>query len=72
VDWLNELLFLTEAEGLVFSEGHIESLDERALVGRAGGMVAPTTKAQIKAATYHELELVRDAGGWTTVITFDV
>jgi riboflavin kinase/FMN adenylyltransferase len=38
VDWLNELLFLTEMEGLVFVDSHIESLDETVLVARAGGV----------------------------------
>jgi SHS2 domain-containing protein len=30
------------------------------------------TKAIIKAATYHDLRLVHDGVGWSTVITFDV
>jgi SHS2 domain-containing protein len=72
VDWLNELLFLTEMEGLVFVDSHIESLDETVLVARAGGVAAPVTKAHIKAATFHDLELVRDESGWSTVITLDV
>jgi SHS2 domain-containing protein len=72
VDWLNELLFLTETEGLVFVEGYVEFLDDTALVGRAGGSATLATKAHIKAATFHDLELVQDADGWSTVITFDV
>jgi SHS2 domain-containing protein len=43
-----------------------------ALVARAGSVVAPVTKAHIKAATFHDLEIVHDPGGWTTQITFDV
>lgn len=72
VDWLNELLFLTEMEGLVFVDSRIESLDETVLVARAGGIAAPITKAHIKAATFHDLEFVRDGPGWSTVITLDV
>jgi riboflavin kinase/FMN adenylyltransferase len=72
VDWLNELLFLTEMEGLVFVDSCIESLDETILVARVGGIAAPITKAHIKAATFHDLEFVRDASGWSTVITLDV
>jgi SHS2 domain-containing protein len=72
VDWLNELLFLTDVEGLVLVETHIESLEATELVGRVGGLVTPLTGAHIKAATYHDLELVQGADGWTTVITFDV
>ncbi len=72
VDWLNELLFLTEMEGLVFVDSRIESLEETVLVARAGGIAAPISKAQIKAATFHDLEFVRDGPGWSTVITLDV
>jgi SHS2 domain-containing protein len=72
VGWLNELLFLTEAEGLLFVECDIESLTDTALVARVGGGRALPTKAQIKAATFHNLALVRDENGWSTVITFDV
>jgi riboflavin kinase/FMN adenylyltransferase len=72
VDWLNELLFITEVEGLVFVESRIEALEETVLVARAGGSAAPITKAHIKAATFHDLKFVRDGPGWSTVITLDV
>jgi riboflavin kinase/FMN adenylyltransferase len=72
VDWLNELLFITEMEGLVFVDSRIVSLDETVLVARAGGIAAPVTKAHIKAATFHDLKFVRDGPGWSTVITLDV
>lgn len=72
VDWLNELLFITEMEGFVFVDSRILTLDETLLVARAGGAAAPITKAHIKAATFHDLEFVRDGPGWSTVITLDV
>ncbi len=72
VSWLNELLFLTETERLLFVDYRIESLTDTALVARVTGARAPVTKAVVKAATYHDLRLVRDDTGWSTVITFDV
>lgn len=72
VDWLNELLFLTEMEGLLFVEYKIETLSDTLLSARAGGVVSPVSKASIKAATFHDLALTRDGDGWSTVITFDV
>jgi riboflavin kinase/FMN adenylyltransferase len=80
VDWLNELLFLIEREGLMFVDFRIQSVSDpaevpqagAALVANVGGVVAPVTRAHIKAATFHDLQLVRDNGGWSTVITFDV
>jgi riboflavin kinase/FMN adenylyltransferase len=82
VEWLNELLFLTETEGLLFVDFSIESVADAAmvedgtvgatLVAHAGGAVAPVTRAHIKAATFHDLKLVEDRAGWSTLITFDV
>ena len=72
VDWLNELLFLSEMEGLHFVDSQVELLDDVRLVARAGGIPAQFTAPSIKAATFHNLALVRDEAGWSTVITFDV
>ncbi len=72
VDWLNELLYLTEIEGLLFVRFDIQMLDERSLLARVGGSRAPIAKASIKAATFHDLTLTEKDGGWSTVITFDV
>lgn len=72
VDWLNELLFLTEIEGIVFLDWQIELLSETSLLARVGGVIAPLTKAHIKAATFHNLVLSRTEKEWSTVITFDV
>ena len=72
VDWLNELLFLTEMEGLMFVDCRIESVTDTTLAARAGGVSAPVTGASIKAATFHNLKIVPDETGWSALITFDV
>ena len=72
VQWLNELLYLTEMEGLLFVDCRIELLKDATLVAQAGGSVGPISKASIKAATFHNLALVQDGDGWSTIITFDV
>jgi SHS2 domain-containing protein len=71
VAWLNELLFLTEAEGLLFVEYRVKSVTETALVAWVGGTPGEITGAHFKAATFHNLELVHDGTGWSTLITFD-
>lgn len=72
VDWLNELLFVTEAEGLLFVDYQIADVTEQAIVARAGGVPGEVTLADIKAATFHDLAVVQGEDGWTTVVTFDV
>ena len=61
-----------EMEGLLFVEYKIETLSDTRMIAHAGGVVGPVSKASIKAATFHDLELARDEDGWSTVITFDV
>jgi riboflavin kinase/FMN adenylyltransferase len=72
VGWLNELLFLTESEGLLFSDFSVKSLTDTALAARAGGAPGEVTGAHIKAATFHSLEVVENGTGFSAVITFDV
>jgi len=72
VEWLNELLYLAESEGLLLSAFEIESLTDTTLQGRVGGIPAEETRSDIKAATYHDLALEEEEGGWSTLITFDV
>jgi SHS2 domain-containing protein len=72
VDWLNELLFFTEMEALLFVGFQIEGLDETTLQARAGSIPGEVTKAGIKAATFHNLELKHNEDGWSTDLTFDV
>ncbi len=61
VTWLNELLYLFDAEGLIFSRFEILDLREQSLRAMAHGeKVDPwrhNLKTQVKAATYHQLKL---------------
>jgi riboflavin kinase/FMN adenylyltransferase len=72
VEWLNELLYLAEREGLLFTSFEIASLTDTSLEGRVGGVPAEGTKSDIKAATFHDLVFKQDEGGWSTLMTFDV
>jgi riboflavin kinase/FMN adenylyltransferase len=86
VDWLNELLFLTEIEDLVCVAFRIMQLGPVelpaveggstgagvGLVARVGGAPAEPSKAHIKAATFHDLSIEQGESGLSTVITLDV
>lgn len=71
VAWLNELLFMTESEDLLFVEFRCKSVTDTALVAWVGGTPGRVTGTPVKAATFHALELVQDGAGWSTMITFD-
>jgi SHS2 domain-containing protein len=76
VNWLSELLYLNDAEGWLFSEFEVERLDDRSLTARARGEKFDRTrhraKLQVKAITYHQLELERTAEGWHARVYVDI
>ncbi len=78
-EWLNELLYLLGADGLLLSSFEVERFqrDEgfrlEATVGgerldpeRHGGL------EEIKAATYHQMTIERRDGAWFARVIFDV
>jgi riboflavin kinase / FMN adenylyltransferase len=72
VDWLNELLYLSEVEGVLFFDFRMLWVNDKSLQARVGGVPGEPDKTHIKATTFHDLALVADEAGWSTVITFDV
>jgi SHS2 domain-containing protein len=74
VTWLNELLSLSSAKGVIFHSFNVRRIDERhlsALAG-AGASSAHVIKTEIKAATYHELAITKGESGWQARIILDV
>ena len=72
VEWLNELLFLYEQEGMLFSRFTVKSLQRTSLSAVVWGVSAEPTRSEIKAATYHGLRIVRERGWWRADVVFDV
>jgi SHS2 domain-containing protein len=74
VNWLNELLSLSAAKDLIFTEFIIDSLDEHSLKAAVFGeeMNRFRMNTEIKAATYHELKLEKRDPGWQATLILDV
>ena len=76
INWLSELLFLNDAEDWLFSEFAVEQLDDRSLAARVRGEKFDRTrhraKLQVKAITYHQLELKKMAEGWQARVFVDI
>jgi SHS2 domain-containing protein len=75
VSWLQELLYLLDTEGLIFGRFQVK-LKDLALEATAWGQVFDpeihTMKTEIKAVTYHQLEVVEDQEGWKAQVIFDI
>lgn len=74
INWLNELLSLSATKELIFEDFNIHNLDENNLEATVTGSNFKNYKinTEIKAATYHELELKKTAAGWEGEVIFDV
>jgi SHS2 domain-containing protein len=76
VDWLSELLYLHDVEYLLFREFKIESVGEdglRAMVrGEPFQKGVHVIKTEVKAVTYHQIEVRKENGRWRAQIIFDL
>jgi len=72
VDWLNELLYLHEAEGEVYCSFDIQALSPTELSATVRGEKTEEVTKVIKAATFHDLKITRTEDGYAVTITFDV
>jgi len=76
-DWLNELLFYVDSEGLVFSKFDV-SIDETQMELRAKISGEPIDaekhkpKIDVKACTYHDMKVEKHAGKWMAQVILDV
>jgi SHS2 domain-containing protein len=72
VAFLQELLYYTESEALVFTGFQFEQLDATHLRAEVEGGPTGRLDKAIKAVTYHNLKINRTADGYDTTIVFDV
>jgi len=76
VEWLNELIYISEVEHIVFKRFEINELSNTKLKATCFGQkIKPgqhRLKREIKAATYHMLRLNKVDGGYKVQIIFDV
>jgi SHS2 domain-containing protein len=72
VSWLSELLWFTEEAGAIFVRFEIEELTPTRLQGTVWGGPAPGGMEQIKAVTFHDLQIVETGDGYEVTLVFDV
>ncbi len=75
VSWLQELLYLLDTEDLVFGRFQVNIQDSSLEATAWGEVFNPeihTIKTEIKAVTYHQLEVVETDEGWRAQVIFDI
>lgn len=75
--WLNNLLVFVDADNLAFSEFDVK-VDEKKLVlnaickGEEMNQQKHETRTQVKAATYHKLQVKKEKDGWKAQVILDI
>jgi SHS2 domain-containing protein len=76
INWLNEILFFFDTEGLVFVEFEIDSWTDGEISGRVRGERFDAGRHEfrtaVKAATYHQFESHDSPDGWEIRVFVDV
>ena len=76
VAWLSELLYLFNTEGLIMERADIQKLDTSCIQSEVSGIIFDKEfhriKTEIKAITYHELEVKETDRGYEAQVIFDV
>lgn len=72
VEWLSELAYWAETEGLVFRWFELQQADSTYLQATIRGGYVSKLQKHIKAVTYHNLEIIKTEKGLETTIVFDV
>lgn len=73
IDFLSEVLTLSQTDRVVFCNASFNKLTETELVGEITSTKVEEFDEDIKAVTYHEANVVKnEKGQWETVIIFDI
>lgn len=76
VNWLNELLYLSDARRLIISKFKISKISDKMLEAVVWGEVFDPSrhaaKTYIKAATFDQIEVSKKNGGYSVRLIFDV
>ena len=71
IDFLSELIYLTESERIAFDQFNLEISGDLLIAQLSGSRIESVAK-EIKAATYHNLEIRETRDGLVANIVFDV
>jgi SHS2 domain-containing protein len=78
IAWLNELLYISEVKLVILNKFIIKELSDGQIKAEVGGTkinhLSVRIKREVKAVTYHRLEIKKDEGSglWRAQVIFDI
>ncbi len=71
-NFLEELLYLIDAEGFIAAKAEVTLRGNNLMAEISGDEASKYELKQIKAPTYAEMEIKKEGNGWTAVFVLDV
>lgn len=73
VDFLNEVLSLTEIHKEIYTKARFKKLEGKSILAELEGVAQESFDEDIKAVTYHEAQVKKnEKGEWETTLVFDI
>lgn len=76
VSWLNEIIYHLDGKRVALGRFEIERINSREVIARGWGEPRDDERHRprivVKAATYHQLRVVEEAGGWRAEVYLDI
>jgi SHS2 domain-containing protein len=72
VDWLNELVFLSDTRERVYTDVRVTHITDTELEATVAGATPEALRTAVKAATLHGLAVRRSAEGYSASVVLDV
>lgn len=72
VDFLNEVLNRAQIGQEMFEDVRFTRFEADSLTAELTGTAPAEFEEDVKAVTYHEADVRREDGGWTTMLVFDL
>ncbi len=72
IDFLSEVIYQTDLNDVVYTKAEFKKITEKGLEGKTFGQKIKTFETEIKAITWHELEIKKINNLWQATVVFDV
>lgn len=73
VDFLSQALYLSDVHNEAYLDVSIDSICPQRIIARLHGIsITGFEESEIKAVTYHDLDIIKKNGIWQTDIVFDI
>lgn len=72
IDFLSEVIYQTDLNDVVYTKAEFKKITEKGLEGKIFGQKIKTFETEIKAITWHELEIKKINNLWQATVVFDV